>query len=787
MADDQLTLFLSSSMSEFEEERKAVRSALKKNPLMSPFAFEFDAGARSKGAQQVWREKLAETDICMVLLGKKLGEWTQDEIDTALNLEVELLVYVKTNSEGAVHKKVEKYLAEMEDPATGRFTSARFHTVKKLKKTVYNDLKRVIKETFEANRERKVAERDEVTGSGRRLEQSEGDRGWKSDEDRPQSAGRRDPAEMRRLPRDRVPLVDRVEETGKVRRAIAAGERFVALTGQPGSGKKAILRHLTYDESFADGYGDGAGISPEQSDGEDLEDVLQAIWEEFFDPDVLGEVEPAKRKRRLRGIKALVILADVTLTAAEVDQLVEAMPDAAFLVSVAGESRPAGKRVRIGEFADPEDVVRLFEAHYHAPVPAKARSDVIELVEALGGMPGLVSMLADLAWEEAEASEDDDAAHPLIDWASKYAAMPPPDLVKALVSPDSAAAVDAARAVGVHVPDAVLSGASSRPAVEEGLADRALEAGSPRYRAAPALVDALNEAGADVDDARLMGAILESAVDWAAAADADEIFANRAFVLRMLRWGALHDEWEAVLDLGRATEEALALGGRWGSWRVALEHALAASQQLEDEHAEAWARHQLGSRALVMDDLGAARNHLHLALEQRDRLGDTAAAEVTRHNLGLVPLAVASIATLLLVLLGVAAWVVIEFFPTEWAPVQPPRAIPEIDREVVRFTNAEDSADVEIRNLGTASFKVESIDASPDILKETIREDRCTGFVIEPGGSCMFTVLATDSGDAGILDFSFVPVPAEDAAGEEPDLEVSGDAHVIVRYTEPDG
>jgi uncharacterized repeat protein (TIGR01451 family) len=60
--------------------------------------------------------------------------------------------------------------------------------------------------------------------------------------------------------------------------------------------------------------------------------------------------------------------------------------------------------------------------------------------------------------------------------------------------------------------------------------------------------------------------------------------------------------------------------------------------------------------ALLRDELDDAREILHDALERREALGDKAAAQVTRQNLGLIPMAIVSVATLVLLLLGLVGW-----------------------------------------------------------------------------------------------------------------------------------
>jgi hypothetical protein len=70
-----------------------------------------------------------------------------------------------------------------------------------------------------------------------------------------------------------------------------------------------------------------------------------------------------------------------------------------------------------------------------------------------------------------------------------------------------------------------------------------------------------------------------------------------------------------------------------------LERLAGAAASVGDAVAEGWARHELGTLALAADDAQAANAELQRALRLRRDAGDAAGAEVTGHNLELVPIA----------------------------------------------------------------------------------------------------------------------------------------------------
>lgn len=101
------------------------------------------------------------------------------------------------------------------------------------------------------------------------------------------------------------------------------------------------------------------------------------------------------------------------------------------------------------------------------------------------------------------------------------------------------------------------------------------------------------------------------------------------------REGRLDDQ----LRLARSLVALLALVPRWLALLEVLERLAGAAASIGDAVAEGWARHELGTLALATDDAEAATAELQRALRLRRDVGDAAGAEVTGHNLELVPIA----------------------------------------------------------------------------------------------------------------------------------------------------
>ena len=116
----------------------------------------------------------------------------------------------------------------------------------------------------------------------------------------------------------------------------------------------------------------------------------------------------------------------------------------------------------------------------------------------------------------------------------------------------------------------------------------------------------------------------------------DIVLEESEALLRVQQCAADARRWGEVLLLGRLLEGALVLGVRWGAWAIALERCLAAAKAIGDRSAEAWALHEIGTRALCVGESARARAVLGQAVKLRESLQDEVAAATSRRNLRLV-------------------------------------------------------------------------------------------------------------------------------------------------------
>lgn len=87
------------------------------------------------------------------------------------------------------------------------------------------------------------------------------------------------------------------------------------------------------------------------------------------------------------------------------------------------------------------------------------------------------------------------------------------------------------------------------------------------------------------------------------------------------------------LQMARALATLLMLLKRWADLLRTLRSALHAAEQLGDQEAIAWAKHELGTLRLAAGDIQGADRDLHQAREIRERIGDRRGLAATERNM----------------------------------------------------------------------------------------------------------------------------------------------------------
>ncbi len=434
------------------------------------------------------------------------------------------------------------------------------------------------------------------------------------------------PIDLRPPPAGRV--LDRVEAVGLLGAALRE-RRPADLHGEEGIGKTTLLCHLAHD-TVADAFPVGV-VYERVCRHQTAEDLLQFLFETFYECDPPYKPSRPQLRRYLRGKRALVLLDDVQLTREDAQELLNAARDCTFLLASPERRLWGGECAVALEGLPGADALELVAAELGRPLAPEERPAADALCAALKGHPLRIRLAVDLGKRSgrtlAEVARSLAPADPVKALTEQVAASRshPERLVLAVLAALGGGSVHAA-----HLP--ALAGPAAGPALESLLGSGLVWADGPRCGLADALARPLQQAW---DLAAWRERAFAYFTDWARAnAPSPHLLLGEADVLfRTLEGVAEAGRWAEAWELSRALEGALVLGRRWGAWAKVLEWQARAARALNDPAARAWVLHQSGTRALCLGDTGPARRRLTEALRLRRSLGDREGAAVTRHNL----------------------------------------------------------------------------------------------------------------------------------------------------------
>ncbi len=431
-------------------------------------------------------------------------------------------------------------------------------------------------------------------------------------------------------PRRFTGLLDRKPETS-VAATVLHTAQPLEFYGQSGWGKTTLLRHLAYDLPTAS-CPDGIVYLPAQQ--QPLTDLLQFLFEAFFESNIPARPTDAQIRHGLYQKRALILLDDVDLTRSDLDGLLDVAPHSAFFLA-SPERRLWGTAQTIAlRGLPPEDALALLARELGRPFTTEEQAVAPTLCALLDGHPLHLLQVAALVRDQGKTLAEITCQLQL--------ALPHEALAAQLLA---ALSTSERRVVGVL---ALLSGAplslehvsaltglpDPAPVLEDLLQRHLLQAHSPRYSLTGVLAQQWPAAW---DLTPLAERVLTYFTRWAEQQPSvDRLLAETDTLRQILAWAVKSARWPETLRLARASEGALSLSGRWGAWAEMLQSGLQAAEALGDRAAKAWVWHQLGTRALCLDDVATARIALSRALRLRETLGDYAGAEVTRHNLTLL-------------------------------------------------------------------------------------------------------------------------------------------------------
>jgi hypothetical protein len=395
--------------------------------------------------------------------------------------------------------------------------------------------------------------------------------------------------------------------------------RPVNLYGESGIGKTYVLRHaanLPAAQTFPD------GIAYLIAKGMSLDDLLQALFEEFYECNPPLKVSGGEIRRDLKQKQALVIIDSFGLERDDAQALILAAPGCHFVIASSERTLWEGKPFPL-KGLPVEDAIALVELELDRRLDGEERAAAEKLCTRLQGHPLNIRMQASGVREQRCSLED----------VARGEVSPPAlndeeEQVLVMLSVVQDAPLGISQLGGKNV-------SALQPILDRLERQHLIEKRDLRYNLSGTLSKELAEGG---DVARAMEQAFRYFTEWAEVnqTNLSGLLEEAPALLSLLRSGLEAGRFRDVIELGRAIDTAFAWGRRWGAWREILEGVLHSARQVRNQDAEAWALHQLGTRAFCLDGRRAGLPRLRQALSIRRAIGDHPGAAATRHNIGVI-------------------------------------------------------------------------------------------------------------------------------------------------------
>ncbi|MFJ8402230.1 ATP-binding protein [Streptomyces microflavus] len=468
-------------------------------------------------------------------------------------------------------------------------------------------------------------------------------------------------------PGPQLPLLERHQEHERLVGLLARG-RSVRLTGQAGSGRTALLDAVAAD--CTDLAPDG--VVRLNGHRRTTADLLYGLFDAVH-RSPLHRPDPQELLALVRSIGAVVVIDDLEIGGAALDELLEATPECAFLLGTAPDLTAPGIDAHLEEVLlaglGRSASLELLEKVVERPLTEDERNWAGDLWFESEGLPlrfvqaGSLLRQRDRLNTDPEAFDEYDYFEPRPGDAppvpeaptAETLDVPLPSLGEGaapavlLASRLSEAARETLRftvALGGEVPHqahlpALVGDTHADAALGELAGCGLLSPAGPRYRLAAGVLAQL-EAGGYAESAATHARTAAQHYAWwvshpsvtpqRAVAEADAIVAAMGRLIPDAEAG----QASAAVLLARSAAPALAAGIAWGAWEKALRAGQEAARIAGEVAEEAYFHHELGILALCSGNLDRARTELETSISMRGALADKSGAVAGRRALALV-------------------------------------------------------------------------------------------------------------------------------------------------------
>jgi len=444
-------------------------------------------------------------------------------------------------------------------------------------------------------------------------------------EKKPNFIKRSQPVYLR--PRAFPGLLDREVEQKTAVGALRSSESL-SISGPNGIGKTSLLRYLAYN-SPGDNFPDG--IIYLSTYGYTSEDLLQCIFEAFYESDSKSKPTNIQLQRFLQELKALILLDDLALEFADITKLINSAPQCTF--TLASHERclwGEGHCIELEGLPEKEAIL-LLERELGRTLNPHETSSAEKFCQIAKGHPLYLIQGAALVHHGSTFTEVADKFQESEDEFVKNILLKLNETQQQILSILAASG-------GSPIPALHLKSICQRKDMDDALKNllslRLIQARSPAYSLTGSLAISI---GRTTNLKEWEDRIQNYFMQWIKQnPPLPDITDAIHLLLSILEKNNRDKRWNDVITLGRALEKPLILEKRWSAWARVLELILNAARSLGSRSAQGWALHQLGTRDLCMGNIDPARESLTQALKIREALGDKAGAAITRHNLNLI-------------------------------------------------------------------------------------------------------------------------------------------------------
>jgi len=444
-------------------------------------------------------------------------------------------------------------------------------------------------------------------------------------EKKPNFIKRSQPVYLR--PRAFPGLLDREAEQKTAIGALRSSESL-SISGANGIGKTSLLRYLAYN-SPGDNFPDG--IIYISTHGYTVDDLLQNIFEAFYESDSKSKPTNLQLQRFLQELKALILLDDPALEFADITKLINSAPQCTF--TLASPERclwGEGHCIELEGLPEKEAFL-LLERELGRTLNPQETPSAEKFYQIAKGHPLYLIQGAALVHHGSTFTEVADKFHESEDEFFKNILLKLNETQQQILS--LLAASGDAPFPALHL-KSMCQRKDMDDAIKNLLSLRLIQTHSPAYSLTGSLATSI---GRTTNLKEWEDRIRNYFMQWIRQnPPLPDITDALHLLLSILEKNNREKRWNDVITLGRVVEKALIFEKRWSAWARVLELILNAARSLGNRSVQGWALHQLGTRDLCMGNIDPARQTLTQALKIREALGDKAGTAITRHNLNLI-------------------------------------------------------------------------------------------------------------------------------------------------------